>query len=211
MSLTRSTSLRQGQLLRQQFIKLDAAPGRMAVFEQIVVAELGRWVMQKPDSLVKRHQAIFATNFFRQGVAQVRIIERIGNGFAQLYLAQAICRGVNRGQGAGQGLAGFGDFGVHHFQAMKALAHFAAYSQGQIPLQLLELAGVKVQPAQGQLATFVGNTGMELRTGTSLNIRTKNTPFNLRHLARVEMGDGLDLSLVLVAQRKMDHEVGRLS
>jgi hypothetical protein len=52
---------------------------------------------------------------------------------------------------------------------------------------------------------------MQLRTGTSLDVCTKDASFNLRHLARVKMSDGLDLSLVLVAQRKMDHEVGRLS
>src|SRR5690606_27919574 len=75
------------------------------------------------------------------------------------------------------------------------------------PLDLPLLAGIEIEPAQGQASRAVLDHGHQLAARPELHLAVQDLALDLTRLARAQRADRLDAGFVLVAQRQMDDEV----
>lgn len=88
---------------------------------------------------------------------------------------------------------------MDEFQPLKPVTHFTTYPQWLPGLQLFDLAGVKMQPAQADLATGVTYPGRQLPTRPVTDLRVNNIAFNLDGLTGLHIGNRHNARFVFVA------------
>ena len=206
--LPRGQGLRLGQLLRQQFVKLQALPGRMAAVFQGGQGQPGWGLVQQAHSLLQVGQAgghrarwqHFVQGHARQGRT---------DGFAQVHLRQLRAAGVNGRQRQGQRRTGLHrlEHRVHHLPPQKAATHLTAHAHALAAGQHLLVRGVEVQKTQRDLAAVVGQAHHQLAPAAQLHLRLAHHAFHLRRVAVSRLADGSDARLVLVAQRQVQRQV----
>src|SRR5690606_22282695 len=189
------------------FVELDAPPGRVLALDQILVRDAGRRMVQDADGLRKRHEAVAAADVLAERVAQIGIAQRLIDGAPQGRLAQPVGGGINRGERIGQCAVRDGDARVDHFEARESAPELAPHPYALAPLDLALLAGIEIEPAQGEAARAVLDHGHQLAARPELHFAVQNLALDLSRLARTQRADGLDAGFVLVAQRQMDDEV----
>ncbi|CAM3774368.1 hypothetical protein BOFL111202_22640 [Bordetella flabilis] len=200
----------QGQLLRQQLVELDTAPGGVRTLDQFVFGHAGRRGVQDAYGLVEGGQVVAFAHRRGQRIGQVRLGQRLRDGFAQYRLMQPFRSGIDGRKRGGQRRIGAGHAWMHHLAPEQAAAHFAARPQPASHGQLALLAGIEVEPAQLQLAGLVGDGGRQLLARTVLHLATRDFALHLRGVTRPQRGNRRHPGFVLVAQGQMQDEVGRL-
>ncbi|MDT4832385.1 hypothetical protein FQZ97_659410 [compost metagenome] len=209
----------QRNLLRQQFVELDALPGRVRAVGQRRFALFRRRRMQQAQAIGQRaqlqacqrplqHQA-------RQRLRHRRARQRAADGLAQVGLRDAGGGRIHRCQPVGQRFAL--DHGTHrrvdHLGAEEAAADLATHAQAYAFCHLLGLAAVEVQEAQRQLAGLIDDLDHQLAARAERDFVGDDLAFHLRRLAEPRaadrVGDRRQRGLVLVAHGQVQHQVDR--
>ena len=210
------------QLLRQQFLELQALPGRVAAVFERGQAHAGRRVVQEVQRIAqgghaRRHRC------GRQQLRQVGARQPRRHGLAQVGLRQLRARRVHRRQRRGQrrvGGRGLHDR-VHHLQPEEAAARVAPHAHALAHRQRLLLRGVEVQEAQHQVVAAGVAAGVvsgvvsgvitqahhQLPARAHLHLAGADHAFDLRMLAIAQRGDGRDARFVFVAHRQVQRQV----
>ena len=199
------------QLLREQFVKLDAPPCLAGALGEFRRRSVRRRPVQGTNALGDAGKRIAPPQRFGQGVLQHRFIERLEHELAQRVLRQTGGGRINRRQCLRERLSGRNDAGarMHHLGAEKPRTNLAvgAHQQAFVrrALKCFQLAAVEVQEPQHQAL------GMDhqLALGPVGDIRTLNARFDQHRLAGgCEFRRGKP-GFILVAVRKMQGEVIR--
>ena len=139
------------QLLRQQFLGLQALPGRVAAVFELRHRDIGRRMMQERQRIAKtprRGDVISASRTGRKRLREVRPRHPARHRPAQVGLRQPGPRGVNRRQRRRQLAARGMKAGVHHRQAHETTAHLAPRTDAVAHRQRLLLRRVEAEKAQ---------------------------------------------------------------
>ena len=96
---------------------------------------------------------------------------------------------------------------MDHLQSKDAGPDLPHRAQTVAFLYLLDLAGIKVQPAQGQLAGLICQGDRQLFAGTIGDIRTQDLPLHLERLARLQTCDRRNPRLILISDRQVQHQI----
>ena len=141
------------QLLRQQFIELDAQPRRVRALDEAVLVDIGTRLMQQAHGVGGRHQLErgerTGDEAVRQRFRQRRTRKCVQDRLAQIGLRHASGARIHRCQTVGQRfiLRHRAHGRVHHLGAEETTAHFAAHTQAHTLGHLLDLAAVEVEKA----------------------------------------------------------------
>ncbi len=207
--LARVARRAQRDLLRQQFVELQALPGRIGALGQRVRVGIGRRVMQAPDRRLQRGQAELAEQPRGQHLDDVDVAQRAVDALAQPALRHALGRRVDRRQRRRQRsvLHERAHARVDHLRAGQAAAHAAERAHAPSGLELLQLRRVEVQEAQHQFAAVVAHGDAQLATAAVDDVGREHLGLDLRLGAGHEVGDRRHVRFVLVAQRQVQDEV----
>jgi hypothetical protein len=200
-----------GQLLREQFLELQALRRRVAAVLEFMKRHVRRRVMQRLDGDAQRRQA-GRQHLRRQHLLQRRARQAAGDHLAQVGLRQLRGGRVHRRQRRRQRCAGRHalEGGVHHLAAEEAVPDLAAHAHALSGRQGLQVRGIEIEEAQDQLGVrVVGHLHHELAPAALLHARLEHGAFDLHLLAGARAPDGRDPRLVLVAQRQVQREVDR--
>ncbi len=197
------------QLLRQQFIELDATPCLPAAPGELGRSGIRRGLVQGADALGDAGKPMAAPDRVRQGVIEHRNVERLKDELAQRVLRQACCGRINRRQRQRQRLALRHDAvaRMHHLRAEKARSNLAvgAHQQAFVrrTLKLLQLTAVKIEEAEHK-ALGVHD---KLALRAILHFGLQHAPFDQHRLAGGREFRRGEPGFVLVAVRQMQREV----
>ncbi len=207
--LARVARRAQGDLLREQFVELQALPRGIRPFRQRVRVGVGRRVVQAPDRGRERGQSLLVQQGRRQDLDDVDVAQRAVDALAQPALRHALGRRVDGRQRAGQRVARVdpAHAGMHHLRAGQSAAHAAERADAPANFELLQLRGIEVQEAQRQFAAVVAHGDAQLPASPVDDVGRDDLGLDLRFAARHQLGDRRDAGFVLVAQRQVQHEV----
>jgi hypothetical protein len=201
----------QGQLLGQQFVEFHAGPGRVGVFDQGVLVDVGRRVVQQAHRRLEFGQLQALAHRPRHRVLPVDALHGVGNRAPQDGLRQALAGRIDRGEGSRQRRAFVDDLviRVDHLGAEEAVAHLAAGAHARALGQLLDLAAVEVHEAQLDVGGLICDGHQQLLARLVSDFILDHDAFDLRHVAAAQAGlaDRHDLGFVLVAHRQVQHQV----
>jgi hypothetical protein len=198
-------------LLREQFVELDALPGRVRVLDQALRVGIRRRVVQDAHRLAEGGQAELAAHRLRQGVVEVRALQRPGRELAQRVLPQPRRGRVDRRQGLRQRrlAAQHLEARMDHLRAEEALPDLPHDAYARIGGQRPALALVKVEEAHRQAPAAVVDFADELAPGAKPDLGLHHGALDLDGVARQRLVDRRDAGLVLVAQRQVQDQVGQ--
>jgi len=203
----------QGQLLGQQFVELDAAPGRVAVVLQGKFIDPGGRRVQQSGAGSEGLQVQGLQLRLVQGVGQVGLGQGLADKLAQGGLGQAGSGGIDRRQGLGQGTPLLHRLvaGMDHLAAEEAAPDLAEDPQlaALVPgrFQLLDLTAVEIEEAQPQFPRVVLAAGHQLAPGAELDGDVGDPHLHLHRLVPGRLIDRHHRRLVLVAQGKMQQQI----
>ena len=201
------------QLLRQQLIKFDPAPGRMGPIEQGLPVGVRRRVVQHADRFIERQQFEFLDHRLGQGVRKVGLRQRARGEFAQDFLTESRGRRIDRRQRLRQwGFpAQYAKAWVHHLRAEESLANLAHQAHFRPGCQRVLLARIEIEKTHHQPPAAVVDLRNELTAGSELDLRFDHRTLDLHSIARQCFVDGDDAGLVFVAQWQMRDQIGQLA
>ena len=183
-------------LLSEQFLELDAHPGRMRAVHQRGFVGIDARMVQHAHRLHQRRHAerlqIRSRDRFRQQLRQCRACERVVDRLAQIRLAHTRRARIDRCQCLWQGrvFVHHTHGRMHHLHAEEAAAHVAAHPQPCAERHLLDLGAVEIQKAQHQLvAGVVAQFDQQLAARTVSDFVVEHHAFGLRHATRQQVPD----------------------
>jgi hypothetical protein len=206
------------ELLRKQLVELEARPRRMRARIERFLRELGharRRRVQEAHGIVELPQLAALHGFVGQRVGRQRRIacDRSGDELAQRVLRKPGSRRIDRREPVGQRRA-FGNcfpLRMHDLKTEVAGAHVAEHAHALAGLQRLLLTGIEREEAQHELRfaiVRVGNERHELAPRPVLDLGTHDHTLGLHEQPRLHGGQRHEARVVLVAQRKMEDDVG---
>ncbi len=171
--------------------------------------------MHQTQRLGQRRQVQTAAQPLRQQVHRSFLREqgqRLANQGTQARLLKALGARVDRGkplrERGRRAIFDTGVLGMHHLQAIRAVAHFAEAAQARARGQLFHLRHAEVEKAQHQSpATVVGERHLELRPKAEASLDGLHHALDLHALTGQQLGDGGDAGAVFPAQRQMEPQV----
>ena len=199
----------QRDLLRQQFVELQALPGGIGALGQRLRIGSRRWMVQALDRGLQRGQPELSKQACRQDLDDVDVAQRAVDALAQPGLGHALGRRIDRRQRRRQRNA-FVDGAhawVNHFRPDQAAANGAERPHAPSDLELPQLRRIEMQEAQHQLAGAVAHRHPQLATAAVDDIGGDHFGLHLRLETRHQIGDRRHPRLVLVAQRQVQDEV----
>ena len=202
----------QRQLLRQQFVELDAPPRRMGTVFKLNRRDIGRRMVQGVHTAGEIRQIKTTAQAIRQRVSQIRLRQRGTDMFAEQRLRHPCSRRVNRSETVRQRYfrTDCAVTGMHHLQSKKTAAHFTQCTD-QITLgKLFHLATVKIDEAQVKFgAAVVANTRNQRTTRLVLGLAMGHHTLYLDSAARQCLRNGGEPGLIFIAQRQMQDQICR--
>ncbi|MDR8835128.1 hypothetical protein FEQ02_06218 [Burkholderia pseudomultivorans] len=206
----------QRQLLREQFLELDARPGRMRAVHQRGFVRIDARMVQDPHGVRERRHVerlqVRALDLGRQQLGQRRAFERVLDRLAQVGLRHAGRTRVDGREHLRQRRVGFDHAHrrMHHLHPEEAAAHVAAHAQPLADGHLLDLRTVEIQEAQHELlAVVVLDLHDELAARPVGDFVVEHDAFGLRDAAGQQFADRRERGFVLIAHRQMQHEIDR--
>ncbi len=204
------------QLLREQFLELDARPRRMRTVHQRGFVGIDARVVQDAHGLLERRHVerlqVVALDLGRQQLGQRRALHRVLDRLAQVRLRHAGRARIDGREHLRQRRIGFDDAHrrMHHLHPEKAAAHVAAHAQPLADGHLLDLRAVEIEEAQHELlAVVVLDLHDELAARAIRDLVVEHDALGLRDAARQQLADRRERGFVLVAHRQMQHEIDR--
>ena len=197
------------QLLREQFIELDAAPRRVRAVLQRALRRGRRRMMQKADAFAESGQPQFFEQRRWQGVGKVTGGERVARQALQVGLAQARRGRIHRRQGLRDRriCVHHAILRVHHLCAEKSLANFPEQAHARAGCQLLHLAAVKIEKTHGQHARLVFDRTHQLALGPVLDRIVGDDSLDQCGRALGRCADAMKLRFIVVAHGQVQHEI----
>jgi hypothetical protein len=200
------------ELLRQQFLGLQALPGRVAAVFQRVERHLRPRVVQVAQRIAQRpgaaHHGVQATEQLgRQRLAEVGAVQAAGHRLAQVGLRQLRAGRVDRRERVGQLAAGRVERGMHHGPAQEAAAQLAAHAHLRAHGQGLLVRGVEVEEAQRAGVAAVVQRHQQLAARAKTDLAVRDRALDLRQLPVARVAQLHDAGFVLVAQRQVQRQV----
>ncbi len=201
-----------GQLLRQQFVELQAPLRRMRARFQRGQGR-GRRSMQGAQARGQIGQMMARQFLLRHGVAPDQPLERPSHGLAQIALRHAGRGGIDRRERVRQGRIGVHQLPgrVHHLPTKQALPHLPMHPQPHPGLQGFELIGVEVEQPQGEdgVARFrVLQPHQQLPTRrAALHLRLGHHSIRGDKLTVAQRAQRREPRFIFIAQRQMQRNV----
>ena len=199
------------QLLRQQFVELDALPRRVRAGLQCPERNVGRRIVQQPNTGVEPCQAQAPDHGGRQGLRKLGGAEGDPDAGTQRDLRETCRSRIDRRQTIGQ--RGAGEHGpdprVDHLGTEEALPDLAHQPHPGTGRELLLLARIEVEQAHGQFAAVVAHSRDQLPPRSKLDVEIEHHAFDLCECPVRRFGDRDDAGLVLVAQWQMQDQIER--
>ena len=206
------------QLLREQLVELEARPRRMRACVERALRQLRqprRRRVQEPDRVAELPQLAPRDQLFRQRLVRVRGVrrQRARDELAQRLLREARRRRVHGRQPVRQRRVVDDDLElrVHDLHAEVAGPHVAEHAQARARLQRLLLARIEREEAQHELRVApvrIRDQADQLPPRPVLDVRVDDHAFRLHGEARREGRKRHQPRVILVAQRKVQDEVG---
>ncbi len=189
------------KLLCQQFVELDAHPGRVGSCKQGILIDVGRGLVQQLYAGTKFRQAQALQYLLRQCVVEFQLVQCGVDIFGKRRLRQS---GGGRVDGREcllqrRGFARAAALGMHHFVAEEAHARFAQGADFFADGELFLLAGIEVEEAQIQDAAVILQLAHQAAARTVHHFAVDDLAFYLCRNTGREIGNARDLCLVFIA------------
>ena len=203
-------SAAQAELLRQQFVELNPAPGRIVAGFERCLRHLRRRVVQALDGGSEIRQAQSFEQGCRQGVRQIGAVERPRNQASQSGLTEPGGGWINRSQAFRQRLACADHMKarMNDFRTEIALMQFAKNAQARANLHGLLLIRIEVEKPHGQRAAGITDAHNQLTTWPVGNFVVDDLDVELRRNTGLRVANRRDSCFVFVAQRQVQDVVG---
>jgi hypothetical protein len=197
------------QLLGEQLVELDPAPGRMRALLQQLDARIGGRIVQIYDALLDRGQLELGDQFARQRIGELDGVERLLDELAQQRLSEARSGRVDRRQRLRQRIAAVNHAiaRMDHLGAEETLAQLAHQAHARARCELFLLARIEVEEAQMQDLVAVAHAADQRALGSELHRSVLDLALDLHGFAAAGVRQPRETGLVFVAQRQVQYEI----